>query len=47
MYLSPSKKHDVVWNDSGITVTDRTTPTNQIRIVGGAILLSKEDEKTK
>lgn len=47
MYLSPNKKHDVVWDDSGITVTDRTTPTNQIRIVGGAILLSKEDEKTQ
>ena len=45
-YLSPSLKHDVVWDDTGITVTDRTTPTNQIRIVGGAILLSSADTET-
>jgi hypothetical protein len=45
--LSPSKKHDVVWDNTGITVTDRTTPTNQVKIVGGAILFSLEDPITK
>lgn len=46
-FLSPSKKHDVVWDDTGITVTDRSTPTNQVKLVGGAILLSMEDPNTK
>lgn len=46
-FLSPSRKHDVVWDDTGITVTDRATPTNQVKLVGGAILLSMEDPNTK
>ena len=46
-FLSPSKKHDVVWDDTGITITDRATPTNQVKIVGGAILFSLEDPRTK
>jgi hypothetical protein len=46
-FLSPSKKHDVVMDDTGITITDRETPTNQVKLVGGAILLSIEDPKTK
>jgi hypothetical protein len=47
-FLAPGKTHSVVWiTGDGITVTDDTTPTNKIRIVGGAILLSAEDPKTK
>jgi hypothetical protein len=34
----------VVWDKDGITVTDVDTPSQQIRIVGGAILLRDEDE---
>ena len=46
-FLSPGKSHEVVWDNSGITVTEKGIPTNQVRIVGGAILLSAEDPKTK
>jgi hypothetical protein len=46
-FLAPGKTHDVVWDNSGITVTDRETPTNQVKIVGGAMLFSAEDPATK
>ena len=47
-FLAPGKSHTVTWEGGqGITVTDDKTPTNQVRIVGGAILLSTEDPKTK
>ena len=46
-FLAPGKTHDVVWDNSGITVTDRETPTNQVKIVGGAMLFSAEDPTTK
>lgn len=45
-FLAPGKTHDVVWDESGITVTETGAPCNQVRIVGGAILLSAEDPKT-
>jgi hypothetical protein len=47
-FLAPGKSHTVTWEGGlGITVTDDKTPTNQVRIVGGAILLSAEDPVTK
>jgi hypothetical protein len=47
-FLAPGKTHTVTWDGgNGITVTDDITPTNQVRIVGGAILLSAEDPRTK
>ena len=47
-FLAPGKSHTVTWEGGqGITVTDDTTPTNQVRIVGGAILFSAEDPRTK
>ena len=47
-FLAPGKNHTVTWEGGqGITVTDDTTPTNQVRIVGGAILFSAEDPDTK
>ena len=33
--------------ENGITITDRVVPTNQLRLVGGAILLSAEDPATR
>lgn len=46
-FLAPGKTHDVVWDESGITITETGAPCNQVRIVGGAILLSAEDPRTK
>jgi hypothetical protein len=46
-FLAPGKTHDVKWDETGITVTDVAIPTNQVKLVGGAILLSAEDPKTK
>ena len=37
----------VVQDESGITVTKKTDPLSQVKIVGGAILFGKEDPNTK
>lgn len=44
--LTTAGQQSVTWGDEGITVTDVDTPCNEIRMVGGAILLSKQDEQT-
>lgn len=44
--LSAAGQQSVEWGNDGITITDVNTPTNSVRMIGGAILLSKQDEKT-
>jgi hypothetical protein len=44
MKLTTAGQQTVVWDSSGITVTEKDKPCNSIRMVGGAILLSKQDE---
>lgn len=47
-FLDPAHTHSVTWQGGdGITVTDDKNPINQIRLVGGAILLSTEHPITK
>lgn len=41
--LANAGEQSVVWDTNGITVTDLKTPSKQIRIVGGALLLRDED----
>jgi hypothetical protein len=43
--LSPNKLQDWVLDQTGLTIKEKAIPTNQIRIVGGGILLGKWDEK--
>lgn len=43
LVLKNSGEQSVVWDKTGITVTDNDSPNKQIRIVGGAILLRDED----
>lgn len=43
LILQNAGEQTVVWDKDGITVTDLATPSLQIRIVGGAILLRDED----
>ena len=43
LILQNAGEQTVVWDKDGITVTDLDTPSQQIRIVGGAILLRDED----
>ena len=44
--LSAAGQQSVEWGNDGITITDVNTSTNSVRMIGGAILLSKQDEKT-
>jgi hypothetical protein len=37
--LQNAGDQSVVWDKTGITVTDQTSPNLQLRIVGGAILM--------
>lgn len=37
-------QQSVRWGSDGITVTDTDSPCNQIRLIGGAIMLSNQDE---
>lgn len=43
LVLKNSGEQSVVWDKTGITVTDNDSPNKQIRIVGGAIMLRDED----
>ena len=43
LVLQNAGEQSVVWDKSGITVTDLNSPNQQLRIVGGAILLRDED----
>ena len=42
--LSAAGQQSVVWDNTGLTITDVDTPSNQIKMIGGAILLKKQDE---
>lgn len=42
--LTAAGQQTVVWDSSGITVVEKDKPCNSIRMVGGAILLSKQNE---
>lgn len=42
--LQNAGEQSVVWDKDGITVTDIDTPSQQIRIVGGAIMMRDEDK---
>ena len=42
--LQAAGQQSVVWDNTGITITDVDTPSNQIRMIGGAILLKKQDK---
>ncbi len=41
--LTAAGQQSVTWGSDGITVTDLDSPNNSIRMIGGAILLSKQD----
>lgn len=41
--LTTAGQQSVTWGSEGITVTDLDSPCNSIRMIGGAILLSKQD----
>lgn len=41
--LTAAGQQSVTWGSDGITVTDLDSPCNSIRMIGGAILLSKQD----
>lgn len=43
--LTTAGQQSVVWDNTGITITDINTPSNQIRMIGGAILLKSQNEK--
>jgi hypothetical protein len=42
--LTAAGQQSVTWGNDGITVRSVNTPSDAIRMVGGAILLSKQDE---
>lgn len=42
--LTAAGAQSVVWDNSGLTITDLSSPANSIKMVGGAILLSGEDD---
>ena len=42
--LTTAGQQSVTWGNEGITVQSVNSPCDQIRLVGGAILLSKQDE---
>lgn len=42
--LTAAGQQSVTWGNDGITVKSINSPSDQIRMVGGAILLSKQDE---
>jgi hypothetical protein len=42
--LSAAGQQSVTWGNDGITVKSVNSPCDAIRMVGGAILLSKQDE---
>lgn len=43
MKLQNAGEQSVVWDKTGITVTDLDSPNQQLRIIGGAILLRDQD----
>lgn len=43
MTLQNAGEQSVVWDKSGITVTDLDSPNQQLRIIGGAIMLRDQD----
>jgi hypothetical protein len=43
MTLQNAGEQSVVWDKSGITVTDLSSPNQQLRIIGGAIMLRDQD----
>jgi hypothetical protein len=42
--LATAGQQSVIWGADGITVQDVDSPSDMIRMVGGAILLSKQDK---
>ena len=42
--LAAAGQQSVLWSNSGLTIQSTEAPSNAIRMVGGAILLSKQDE---
>lgn len=40
--LTSAGQQSVVWGSEGLTITDVGTPSNQIKMIGGAILLKKK-----
>lgn len=40
--LTSAGQQSVVWGSDGLTITDVGTPSNQIKMIGGAILLKKK-----
>ena len=44
LILQNAGEQSVVWDKNGITVTDVDTPSQQLRIVGGAIMMRDEDD---
>lgn len=42
--LTTAGQQSVVWGNDGITITDLSKPSEQIRMIGGAILLKGQDE---
>ena len=44
LVLQNAGEQSVVWDKNGITVTDVDTPSQQLRLVGGAIMMRDEDE---
>jgi hypothetical protein len=44
LILQNAGEQSVVWDKNGITVTDVDTPSQQLRLVGGAIMMRDEDE---
>ena len=44
--LEAAGQQSVVWGNDGITVKDVDSPCDSLRMIGGAILLSKQDQKT-
>lgn len=43
--LAAAGQQSVVWGNDGITVSSVDTPSDAIRMIGGAILLSKQNDK--
>lgn len=42
--LKAAGQQTVEWGSNGISVIDQNSPCNQIRLIGGAIMISKQDE---
>ena len=45
MKLQNAGEQSVVWDKTGVTVTDKTSPNQQLRLIGGAILMRDQESK--